>query len=319
MNRKPSTAWFLASAALALAVFSPLLGGAFEDELGTDDAKIRDKVKRDPSKGKGADSGRGPAPYLPALGAPPKRVALASFYVWDCGNVKDHSYMGWKSTKNITASGIEAFAIEFYDASIESFKQSFKAHGMELLTPSEFLDSAEKRQAYESFEIKYGAFGKITGGGRKMTADASRFTAAPEGYKVLEMPIINDAKERNFSITSDGKLAQNLGHDLTAALGVDAVVVVYNVLQMQGKTFEMLGSYMYMYGPNPVKRDDDPSLYWTGHQYSSAFLKLSVPFARHKGKEAEVDFAGYARVASALSERTGQYLEQRISGKEKEE
>lgn len=308
----------LASTALALATFSPLLAGAFEDELGTDDAKILDKVKKDPSRGKGADTGRGPAPYLPALGAPPKRVALASFYVWDCGNTKDHPYMGWKTTKNITSQGIEAFAVELYDASIESFKQGFKAHGMELLTPSEFLDSAEKRQAYESFEIKYGMFGKITGGGRKMDEDNWRFSAAPEGYKLLEMPIINDAKERNFSISLDGKLSQNLGHDLAGMLGVDAVVIVYNVLQMKGKTFEMLGSYLYMFGPNPVKRDDDPSLYYTGHQYSSAHIKLSVPFVRTKGKETEVDFAGYARVARALSEKTGEYLETRISGDKEE-
>jgi len=68
--------------------------GAFEKELGADPMALKDKVKLSlmNGNGDGSDSGRGPVPYLRALGAPPKRVALLSFYVWDCGNHKQNVY-----------------------------------------------------------------------------------------------------------------------------------------------------------------------------------------------------------------------------------
>ena len=100
-----------------------LWAGAFEKELGSDAAAVKEKVKLSMMNGNGdgSDSGRGPVPYLKALGAPPKRVALLSFYVWDCGNTKQNFYnpvYRYKRDINVQHTAIDAYANELYDASI---------------------------------------------------------------------------------------------------------------------------------------------------------------------------------------------------------
>jgi hypothetical protein len=104
-----------------------------------------------------------------------------------------------------------------------------------------------------------------------------------------------------------------LGDRLASALGVDAVAVMYSVVQADNKSIDMLGSYLYVFGPNPVKRDDNPSLYWTGHQYSGVYMKFRVAFVRKDKSNAarDADFAGFAMVARALAARTGEYLKER--------
>ena len=72
---------------------------------------------------------------------------------------------------------------------------------------------------------------------------------------------------------------------------------------------------MYLFGPNPVKREDDPSHYWTGHQYSGVRMKLDVSFVHtKKGVAEDVDFKGFARVAGALATKTGEYLTEKTRG-----
>jgi hypothetical protein len=133
-------------------------------------------------------------------------------------------------------------------------------------------------------------------------------------------PCRSSRSDHNFGFAGqqDGKLFTSLGNDLATALGVDAVAIVYSVVQAQSKGVDMLGSSLQMFGPNPVKRTDDPSLYWTGHQYAGVRMKLDVPFIKtdRKGNAIEVDYAGYAKVARALSTKAGEYLEAHTSGKE---
>lgn len=64
---------------------------AFEEKLDTDVDAIAQRVDFDMSgwgKVHGSKGGRGQIPYLQALGHPPKRVALVSFYAYDPGNTK---------------------------------------------------------------------------------------------------------------------------------------------------------------------------------------------------------------------------------------
>lgn len=318
-DRIARTLRLLALALMTIASVRWARAGAFDEELGTDDAKLADRVKLDViARGSGNESGRGQVPYLRALGVPPKRVALVSFYVWDSGNTTNHTYVGFKTTKNVRASTMDTTANEIYDASIDTFKGTLAQYGMQLLTPKEYLDTEQKRQAYEAFDPKIGALGKFTNFFKKSNEDNWRFHGVPEGYRLIELPIVNDTKNRNFDLVGDGKLCTSLGHDLATALGVDAVAIVYNVVQAQNKGIDMLGSYLHVFGPNPVKRSDDPSLYWTGHQYGGVHMKLDVPFVKtdRKGNATEEDFAGYARVARALSTRAGEFLLAKCSGKE---
>jgi hypothetical protein len=310
-----------AAACLLVAGASPLFAGNFfAEELGTDEEKIAGKVKNDlMSMGSGSDSGRGPVPYLKALGAPPKRIALITFYVKDSGNSDKHPYAGWSTHKNVTASGVDMIANELYDASIAALKEGFKAHGMDLLAREEFLDTPEKKSAYESFELKFGGGGHFVNFLTHIDKDSTMLEGVAEGYRLLSVPTDNNVKGKEFGLAAkggDGKLFQGLGHDLAGDLGVDAIAVMYSVVQDENKSIEMLGSYLYLFGPNPVKRSDNPSLYWTGHQYSGVKLKLSVPFLRKNKKETETDsdFPGFALVAKALATKTGELLEDKTRG-----
>ena len=105
---------------LATTAFPAFADSYFAEELGADDAKLLDKVKFDfmSGSGDGSDSGRGPKPCLKALGAPPKRVALITFYVKDSGNSDKHPYAGWSIHKNVTANGVDLVANELYTPAI---------------------------------------------------------------------------------------------------------------------------------------------------------------------------------------------------------
>jgi hypothetical protein len=77
----------MAAVLIAVVAGSARAEKTFESKLGSDAAKLADDVKISMMNGDngGREDGRGLVPYYKALGAPPKRVALISFYVWDCG------------------------------------------------------------------------------------------------------------------------------------------------------------------------------------------------------------------------------------------
>ncbi len=314
------------TALLLAAVVGPGVGtaraaGPFESELGTDPAALAGEVKLSLMNGNadGDPSGRGPRPWLQALGGPPKRVALASFYVWDCGNKKENHYnpvYQYKRTYNVMPQAIDAYANELYNASIGGLKTAFAANGMQLLTADEFLDTDAKRQAYESFQLEMGGMAKLFMHFEKSDADTWHFLGAPEFYRVFQLPTTGDVKGHHFPLATTGggvaRLAESLGHDLTTTLGVDAVVVLYNVVQGERKAIAMWGSYMYMFGPNPVP-DSGKSLYWSGHQYSGVMLRMNVEFIQtdSDGNALTRDYAGYSVVPPALAARMAEHLKER--------
>lgn len=112
-----------------------------------------------------------------------------------------------------------------------------------------------------------------------------------------------------------GKLARSLGYDLAKAIDVDAVAILYNVVQAEKKNIRMRGSYLYMFGPNPVP-DTGKSLYWDGHQYSGDYLRMDVNFVvfDKEGNAETVDYTGYAVVAKALASKMGEHLEEKTKG-----
>lgn len=311
---------------LILAAGPAAAEGAFEKELGSDVNAVVSKVNLSMMNGDGdgAESGRGPKPYLKKLGSPPKRVALASFYVWDCGNKKENFYnpvYKYKRTNNVTSEGVEVFANEFYDASIAGFKEAFASYGTTILTPDEFLNTDEKKAAYESFKLDMGAQQKFFKFMRKVDSDSSKFAGAAEGFKVLQLETIQDVKGHHFTLGATGigveKVAHSVGFELARKLEVDAVVIIYNVVQAEKKKISLVGSYMYMFGPNPVPSTGQ-SLYWDGHQYSGVYLRFDVPFVTtdKDGKLETSDYPGYSIVARALATRMGQHLKKKTTGEE---
>ncbi|MFO1401812.1 MAG: hypothetical protein U1F30_11485 [Steroidobacteraceae bacterium] len=319
-------AWSVSVAALSLLAVAgnALAGGSFQEELGSDPAKLAGEVKLSlmNGDGDGADSGRGPVPYFKALGAPPKRVALVSYYVYDCGNHKEKSYrfyggnytyrVNTSRSSTVASDEIGRLATELHDAGVEPLRQAFAAVGMQLLTPAEYLDSPEKQAAYENAKIEAGGMAGLFGALQSKEATNWQWAAA-DGYRVMKMTTVGDVRGNNFALATTGigvgKLAASLGHDLAKALGVDAVVVLYNVVQAEKTSIRLRGTYLYMFGPNPVA-DTGQSLYWKGHQYSGVFLRTDVDFIKtdKDGNLVSADYAGYGTVTGALGTRMARHI-----------
>jgi hypothetical protein len=306
-----------------------LAAGAFEAELGTDVAKIAAEAKISMMNGDngGLDSGRGLVPYLKKLGKPPARVALVSFYVWDCGNKKESSYSIYGGnytyrvtntrTRRVAAGEIDRLADELHDSAIGPLKESFAAVGMKLLTPQEFLDSPAKQEAYASLKMERGGVNNLLRGLQSHNAGGLWQWGVPDGYRVFELVTVSDIKGNHFQLGQTGigigKTAVSLGHDLAGALGVDAVVILYNVVQATDKSIVLRGSGLYMFGPNPIA-DSGQSMYYTGQQYSGVYLRTDkIPFVKtgKKGGPEEADYAGYAIVAQALGTKMAQHLQKK--------
>jgi hypothetical protein len=140
---------------------------------------------------------------------------------------------------------------------------------------------------------------------------------APEGYRVMKVATVNDVRGNNFALATAGvgvaKLADSVGYDLAKALGVDAVVILYNVVQAESTSIRLRGAYMYMFGPNPVP-DTGQGSYWKGQQYSGLYLRTDVDFIKtdKEGKLLEADYAGYGIVGQALGKRMAQHVKSKI-------
>ncbi|MEO6002518.1 MAG: hypothetical protein ABIZ04_12275 [Opitutus sp.] len=310
----------LISVLLVLLGSPSLRAGALQKKIGSDPAELAGRMKLNiMSMGSGSPKGTGPVPYLPALGGPPKRVALVSFYVWDAGNETHSVYnttMQWSISKTVTGTGRDRVVNALYAVAIQPMKDAFAANGIQLLTPAEYLDTPDKKAAYDSFTLGHGALGSTIG---FLTKKNRSEPAAAEGFKLLQLPSNNNVKAKKFELAAqggDGKLFQGLGHDLATLLQVDAVLVVYSPLQAQSKTIDLLGAYAYLFGPNPVPQGNS-TLYWTGHQYSGVYLTMDVPLLEidRKGTETTNSFDDYGTLAGALALRTSDYVKKRIAGK----
>lgn len=325
---KRASVWSSCVAVLSLLVVagSAAAGGSFQEELGSDPAKLAGDVKLSlmNGNGDGAESGRGPVPYYKGLGAPPKRVALVSYYVYDCGNHKEKSYrlynaeyvyqINSRRSRNVAADDIGRLATELHDAGIEPLRSAFAAVGMQLLTPAEYLDTPEKRTAYENTKVEAGGMAALFGALQSKESTHWQWGAADD-YRLITLTTVGDVRGNNFALATTGmgvgKIAATLGYDLAKALGVDAVVILYNVVQAEKNSFRLRGAYLYMFGPNPVT-DTGQSLYWKGHQYSGVFLRTDVDFVKaDKAGNLIPNYAGYGVLTGALGTRMAQHIKEK--------
>jgi hypothetical protein len=303
------------------------VAGPFEAELGPDPAKVAGDVKIHMMNGDnaGLESGKGLVPYLKALGAPPKRVALVSFCIWDSGNKKEKSYRFYGGNYvlqmdntyklAVDASELDKLATELHAAAVGPLKEEFAAVGMQLLTPAEFLDTPAKQEAFQSTKVEVGGMGALMGFLQKGAAEEWQW-GTPDGYRLIKLPTAGDARGNNYSLALQGmgvgSLANTAGHDLAKAIGVDAVVIMYNVVQAGSTSIRLRGSYAYMFGPNPVANSGQ-SMYYPGQQYSGAYLRTDVDFVKtdKDGKAVEVDYPGFGIVGRALGMRMAQHIKQK--------
>lgn len=272
------------------------------------------------SSHKGSDSGKTAFPYLRALGKPPAKVALVSFYV------QSPAVKGAGSSTVLTAEGTKKIANNLLQKSLAPLKKNFKANGMVVLEPSEFLTDADKKSAFEEFEVK------IEGGAAGMSAvfdmgDTGDLRntgliagAAPaDGYKFFD---------RIEKLSTYASVTNSIGSDLAKSLGVDAVLVVFNETAYDGDHAFLTGTNLYMFGPNPIPLKEEDLGGFTdgrkGHLYASVGTEKSMlknvaitpPDADDlSGLGDEKNYRGFEKVVDALSKKMASYVNERCTEK----
>ncbi|TAE50060.1 MAG: hypothetical protein EAZ89_12925, partial [Bacteroidetes bacterium] len=196
-----------------------------------------------PVEGRKAKNGKGYSANLSALAQPPKRVALVSFYGFDPGitrvtkTTQDAGYVSYTTTNTTTRSAGNGgdIAAMFYDKGLAGMKNTFATYGMELLTPDQFLDTEDKRAAYQAFKVQHSKASEFWANYGNLALQV--LYGYPEGYIVCDIenePYANytktglpgkkgkvvDVKVQQFR--KDPKMTEALGHDLCKLLGVDA-------------------------------------------------------------------------------------------------
>jgi len=153
----------------------------------------------------------------------PKKVALLSFYVKDqehkiYSSSYSRGYYGTTrststTTIKLTKDGVNLMAQYIYNNTIDDLKKIYADQGIELLEPNEYLDTDEKWELYNNFEIKGSKFQKMF---NKKFAKDKRNSAVAKGYRMFDL---NDQK------LTLGKFF-NSRDELLNALGMDAYLVV---------------------------------------------------------------------------------------------
>lgn len=223
------------------------------------------------------------ADYKPDL----KKVGLVCFFLVD-QNVIDAGAKGW-SYDNLTLAGSKSFVQEFYDRSLPVLIDHFQKAGISLLTPDQFLDSPEKKEAYANAEIEISKLSKIAG---KLTSFFTKTSntsgATPPGYELYP--------ELLASAGGDMKAVDGAG-ELTEALGLDAILTVQIKVRLEGKKLHFVGTTMAMHTYNPLP--EDPNKNWIGKYYQGYLLsginmELDKPFEFAQLKKKSLKYAEYA-------------------------
>ncbi|MBL7865071.1 MAG: hypothetical protein JNK10_09360 [Cyclobacteriaceae bacterium] len=297
------------------------------------------KVRFDfPREGRNAN-GSGYSANMDLVNPKPKRVALISYYLYDPGKGKT---TGGAQSATVTASvwrtpnTVGQMQIDgFYAKSIDQLKASFKENGIDLLTPTEFLDTDEKMDFYFGFSQESAKKEKTaitkrnaTGGfiSQVATASVSTLKVSPFGKGYREFFIANEGDDEsaiaNFQggvFSSNRKLTSSLGFELAKGLGVDAVVVVYictRKVKENKDDFGVNAVVTMMLGPNPGRSEEaDPEAKNLGQFYCGTRTYFSSPAIFKESKGIFGQYDGMANILKAHAAKMSKY----INGKEKDE
>jgi len=263
--------------------------------------------------GKPNAKGEGPIPNLAKLDAPPARVALISFYVADVGKSKGTYYASVRTFNWLTQDGASHFATAYHEQGIQALKETFRKHGVEILTPDQFLDSDAKRTAFVEYKLQLSVVAKIAlgfmGGLTKAAAsglDLTQSAVAP-GYRLLASHVV--ATDPKSGVSLEG---------LRQSLDVDALLIVKNGTRSDAKNVSLTDVHVMLYGPNPVPKIEGKKYiqYKVGQLYVSAQLTLKKPAAVasfKKKKISDENYDGYELFLAATAERAMGYLLEKIN------
>ncbi|MGB0391207.1 MAG: ankyrin repeat domain-containing protein [Salibacteraceae bacterium] len=310
--------------------------------LASKGGKSKDKVKetpfaeatKDPSKikaimdfpgeGRHSKKGGGYSANVDLLKTKPKKVALVSYYVYDpaCGATKSNTVAG-QTSASANAWRTDDFSAQvvvdkFYKQSIDDLVAGFSKHGMDLLTPKEFLDTEEKEDLYYGFVQETAKTEKVERtqrGNLGVQATVSTIKVAPQnlGYRnfFVVNERINTSDYANFINTGVGganrKMTSSLGYELTKGLGVDAVVVCYIVVRrpkINETTLTVDAVNLFMFGPNPMSEgpeDKNRGQFYCGTRFHAKNLVFS-------SDKTGTDYSNMNNVMISLSDKLGNWV-----------
>lgn len=232
----------------------------------------------------------------------PKRVGLISFYLWDVGeykfNAMARTYGGtYERTSQLTPKGANHFATKLAELGVPALKQSFAAHGMELLEPVEFVTTEEMRRAYVNFKLPTGKIGAASAAISDWMFRNPTASSAAAGYSGINTHLWMDMP----GLTALDSLRRQLG--------LDAVVVLANTSNSDAKNVALDGIHLMMYGPNPNPKPTmriamlgwAPSIQYVTSKFGKSF-KYSVIATLKKGEITEELYEGYDVIVKTLAD-----------------
>jgi len=230
----------------------------------------------------------------------PKRVGLISFYVFDTGS---HNYRTMADATRYENWGMvdltaNDFASDFAVSGVPAMKEEFAAHGLELLTPDEFLETPKQVHKYLSFKMPEDGFQKFGKGMREIFDKNPNATGAAHGFSMIPTHLwMNPDILRSL---------ETLRQDL----GLDALVVLTNSTSTNKDTSILASVAMQMFGPNPVPKPEHKiaAKYWTPTvQYSAGTFGKGfkgVVFHFWNKENLANQYVGYDGIVRALTARS---------------
>jgi hypothetical protein len=261
------------------------------------------------------------------LAKPVQKIALVTFYLQDPGTLNA------SAPYRVTDETGQKFIDGFYNQGVDALVQQFKAEGIELLLPNQFLDSPEKKEFYKTYEVEHTSVMKektlteAMYNGKTSSIERLKITASNSGMKPLflfnETFFAKDLTPAPEMMTSSGiltdkKMTTSLGFDLAQKLNVDAVLCVWVVSYKTSPNFEHYGLGAisgYMFGPNPIQKeagDDKAVAYARGLFYCgtrAAFKDLMIYQNIDKKRKPEApNYAGFENAMTAMASKMSAYL-----------
>lgn len=169
----------------------------------------------------------------------PQDIGLISFFIHDPGTstkAEKGPYRAMREgyeMRSLTRDGASYYGNQLYEAGFTSLDETFESHKVNLLTPDEFITSEDVRNHYNTFELEMGLmFRAITKFVDALEASAKggrmEASATAPGYRLVMVP------------AEDNKLMNQL-RTLNDTLGVDAMLIVKNIVRTEDKDFRLKG------------------------------------------------------------------------------
>jgi len=309
------------------------------------------KVKEDfPKEGRTGKSGKGFTANIGNLPNGIKKVALVSFFVFDPGLTKTWSttstntgyYVTTTTTttykkKNSTGALSGDIALGALAKSIDPMIAEFKALGIDLLLPDQFLDTEDKKAYYNAFEVKHEkSFANWVGSAGSGNHDV--MYGYMDGFIVADIvkePLLNYEKNGMFArrktdvsdaqiyfYDKDTDMSESLGYDLCSKLGVDAVLVTYmTVFMPNDKKIELVNSRFVLFGPNPIMPEVSKGgmiphvkgLFYYGGSVNPETLIYNVD--KKDPETQKLNFTGFDLIYIAQVRAFGEYYKEKMEKK----